>query len=52
MSLDRLYEETHYLALHYHWAEEAILRLPRTKRQRYLSLLVEHFERAAVGRGA
>lgn len=48
MSLDRLYEETHYLALHYHWAEEAILRLPASKRQRYLKLLVDHFGRRAA----
>ena len=44
MSQDRLYEEVHYLALHYHWAEQAILRLPRGKRQRYLGLLARHFE--------
>lgn len=44
MKLDRLYEEVHYLALHYHWGENAILDLPRAKRQRYLALLARHFE--------
>ncbi|HKY01865.1 MAG TPA: hypothetical protein VJM53_04875 [Burkholderiales bacterium] len=44
MKLERLYEEVHYLALHYHWGESAILELPRAKRQRYLGLLAKHFE--------
>lgn len=44
MKLERLFEEVHYLALHYHWAEQAILDLPRVKRQRYLALLARHVE--------
>jgi hypothetical protein len=32
-------EEVHMLALHYHWAEAAILALPAPRRRRYLSLL-------------
>jgi hypothetical protein len=51
MNLDRLYTEVHHLALRYHWSEQQILALPRSKRQRYLALLVEHFERTA-GEGA
>jgi hypothetical protein len=47
MNLDRLYQEVHHLALHYHWSEADILRLPRSKRLRYLGLLVRHFEHAA-----
>lgn len=37
--LERLYEETHVLAMHYHWPETDILALPRSKRQRYLALI-------------
>jgi hypothetical protein len=40
--LDRLMEEIHVLALHYHWSEAAILALPAPKRQRYLALLARH----------
>lgn len=47
MNVERLYLEVHHLALHYHWSERDILLLPRGKRQRYLALLVEHFERSA-----
>jgi hypothetical protein len=42
-SLDRLYDEVHVLALHYHWAERDILALPAAKRQRYLGLLARQF---------
>jgi hypothetical protein len=52
MNLQRLYTEVHHLALHYHWSEHDILRLPRGKRQCYLSLLVSHFEQRARGEGA
>jgi len=52
MNLDRLYAEVHHLALHYHWGERAILELSRSKRQRYLAMLVEHFEQRAGGDGA
>ena len=49
MNVDRLYTEVHHLALHYHWSERDILALPRGRRQRYLGLLVEHFERRSAG---
>jgi hypothetical protein len=39
--VDRLYEEVHTLAFHYHWAEESILSMPRQKRFRYLTLLAD-----------
>ena len=39
---DRLYEEVHVLALHYHWSEPQILGLSATKRRRYLTLLAQH----------
>ena len=42
MNLDALYQELHLLALHYHWAEADILRLPVSKRRRYLRLLADH----------
>jgi len=42
-SLDRLYQEVHVLALHYHWSEHRILALPAAKRQRYLALLARQF---------
>lgn len=47
MNLDALYREVHYLAFHYHWPEPQILELPRRKRRRYLSLLLEELEKAA-----
>lgn len=34
-----IFEDVHRLALAYGWSEEAILRLPRARRQRYLDLL-------------
>jgi hypothetical protein len=33
-----LYEDVHLLASRYHWSEEAILALPRLRRQRYIEL--------------
>ena len=44
-SLERLYEEVHYLAFHYHWSESGILEMPRPKRRRYLTLLAETLEK-------
>ena len=49
MNLDTLYEELHRIAIHYHWSERAILRLPTSKRRRYLRLLESH---AADARGS
>jgi hypothetical protein len=48
---ERLYEEVHVLALHYHWAEAAILALPTTKRRRYLALLARHLGGSDSGSG-
>ena len=42
----RLPEEVHALAWHYHWSEEAILALPRSRRWRYLALLRAALEEA------
>lgn len=36
---ERLWAEVHCLAYHYGWGEDAILRLPRLRRRRYLDLL-------------
>ena len=51
MSLDDLYRHVHHLAYHYHWAEAAILSMPRSKRLRYLSLLADELEAARERRG-
>ena len=45
MNLAELYEDIHYLAYHYHWSENEILNMTRTKRRRYLNLLAEHLQR-------
>jgi hypothetical protein len=34
------------LALHYHWAEAAILAMPVGRRRRYLALLARQVERS------
>jgi hypothetical protein len=47
--IDRLYEEIHLLALHYHWSEAALLGLPRSKRRRYLALVAGHVASAESG---
>jgi hypothetical protein len=36
---ERLYDEIHAIAWHYHWSEDAILDLPRNRRRRYLDLI-------------
>jgi hypothetical protein len=46
MNLDALYQELHLLALHYHWAEADLLRMPSSKRRRYLRLLASHLGEA------
>lgn len=38
-TIDRLYDEVHAIAWHYHWSEAEILDLPRAKRRRYLDLI-------------
>ncbi len=37
--LDELFEEIHQLAFWYHWSEQAILDLPRSRRRLYLGLI-------------
>lgn len=37
--IQRLDEDIHTLAIHYHWSEKEILVLPRNRRQRYLQLI-------------
>lgn len=37
----QLVREVHHLAFHYHWSETGILRLTRSRRHMYLSLLTE-----------
>lgn len=36
---DRLFDEVHAIAWHYHWSETQILALPRPRRRRYLDLI-------------
>jgi hypothetical protein len=33
------YDEIHTLAMHYHWGEEELLKMPRARRRRYLALI-------------
>lgn len=40
-----LLREVHYLAYHYHWSEDAILAMPRDRRQRYIDVLAEEIDR-------
>jgi hypothetical protein len=37
----RLYQEVHYLAYHYHWAESEIMAMTRDKRQTYIDVLAD-----------
>jgi hypothetical protein len=41
---DRLYEEVHYLAFHYHWSEGEIMAMGRDRRHRYLDVLSDAIE--------
>lgn len=43
----RLLHEVHTLALHYHWSEADILRLPPSRRAQYLELVAAEAARAA-----
>jgi hypothetical protein len=43
-SAEQLYQDVHLLALHYHWSEQEILALSRTKRERYLGILADALE--------
>lgn len=44
LSRERLYSEVHYLAYHYKWAEDKILRLSLSKRKIYIDLLTEQIK--------
>lgn len=39
---ETLFNDIHYIASHYHWSEQAILDLPRERRQHYLRLIDAH----------
>ncbi|MGA1870566.1 MAG: DUF6760 family protein [bacterium] len=45
ISLDLLYREVHYLAYHYHWSEEEIMKMSREKRHKYIEVLADEIER-------
>ncbi len=42
----RLLQDVHTLALHYHWTEREILQLPQRRRTRYLELVAESIARS------
>ncbi len=42
--IDLLYREIHYLAFHYHWSEEELMRMPRRRRRQYIRVLSEEIE--------
>jgi hypothetical protein len=44
-----IYRETHALASAYGWPEETILRQPRSRRQRYVAMIVEDLRTARAG---
>ncbi len=44
-SRDLLYREVHYLAYHYHWSENEIMEMPKTRRQDYIAILSDEIER-------
>jgi hypothetical protein len=48
-TIDRLYDEVHAIAWHYHWPEAEILDLPRSKRRRYLDLIAASLGTRARG---
>jgi hypothetical protein len=47
--VDLLYRQVHYLAYHYHWAENEIMTMAGSKRQRYVELLADEIERLNHG---
>jgi hypothetical protein len=46
---DRLLAEIHVLAWYYHWSEDDVLSLPRTRRWRYLELVTRQVEGRPLG---
>lgn len=47
--LDRLHEEVAYVAFHFHWRREDILRLEHRERQRWVSEIARLNERLEAG---
>jgi hypothetical protein len=45
ISRERLGQEVHYLAYHYHWSEREIMDMPRDRRRRYIDVLAGEIER-------
>jgi hypothetical protein len=45
----QLFREVHVLASHYHWEECEILRMPASRRERYLELIAESAVRGKTG---
>lgn len=43
--INLLYREVHYLAYHYHWSEQEIMKMPREKRHKYIEVLADEIER-------
>jgi hypothetical protein len=43
------YREVHSLSFHYHWSEDAVLALPRRKRQIYVDVLADELSRGVHG---
>ncbi len=40
----RLHREVHYLAYHYHWSEQEIMSMPRSRRHTYIDVLAQEIE--------
>jgi hypothetical protein len=40
-----LFREVHYLAFHYHWSENEILAMPRSRRRQYIEILSDEIEK-------
>lgn len=43
-SAEQLYRDVHYLAFHYHWAEQEILGFSKSKRDHYIRVLADELE--------
>lgn len=44
INTELLYREVHYLAFHYHWSEEEVMAMPRSKRRQYIDVLSQEIE--------
>jgi hypothetical protein len=45
----RLYREVHHLAYYYHWSENEIMAMPRSRRQTYLGVLADELNGLSSG---